>query len=177
MTATERTQFGVADDDETPVKRTALDFLRTMHEQAVAAQARTVTLRDPSRPEFALTCEVPSDLDATEDINTRAAQAAKSQNAPSDVVIGNCMLLARYTRRLSVRGAERGDGETSVFADPEVQDAVGAPNAWRAVRELFIQPGRKYDDGVIARLSRALLTEGGLTRSDGVEVGEQPDPT
>lgn len=175
--ATERDTFGAVDDD-TPVRRSALDFLRSMHEQAKAAQVRTVVLRDPSRPEYALTCEVPSDLDATEDINARAEKAAKSANAPGESVIGNCMLLARYTRRLQVRGQDVcDDHDAAVFADPAVQEAVGAPNAWRAVRETFLLPGNKFDDGVVARLARALLVEGGLTRSDGVEVEQAQDPT
>jgi len=171
-------EFGLA-EDERPSRRTVLDFIRATHEELKSAQIRTITLRDPARPEFELVCEVPTDLDVTVDINERAEKAAKSKNAPSDVVIGNCLLLARFTRQLRVRGEDVNDDPSgSVFADPALQEALGAPNAWRAVRELFIVQGGRYDDGVVNRLARALLLEGGLTRTDGVEVGDgSEDPT
>lgn len=174
MAATER--FGVVDDD-TPARRTILESIRAAHDEMKASKVRTVTLRDPARPEFELVCEVPTDMDVTLDVNTRAEKAAKSANAPAEPVVAACMLLARFTRQLRVRGQDVGDDpDASVFSDPGLQDALGAPNAWRAVRELFLTDGGAFDDGTVNRLALALLTEGGLSRTDGVEVGGQ-DPT
>jgi hypothetical protein len=178
MSATERAdEFGVV--DEAPTRRTALDFIRATHEELKSSEVRTVTLRDPARPEFELVCEVPTDMDDTLDINERAEKTAKSPNAPAEPVVMACMLLARFTRRLRVRGKDVNDDPVgAVFADPALQDALGAPNAWRAVRELFMVKGGKYDDGVVNRLALTLLTEGGLSRTDGVEVQDgAEDPT
>lgn len=179
MSATERAdEFGVVDDDM-PTRRTALDFIRATHQELKSAEVRTVTLRDPARPEFELVCEVPTDMDDTLDINERAEKTAKSPNAPAEPVVAACMLLARFTRRLRVRGQDvNDDPESSVFADPALQEALGVPNAWRAVRELFMVKGGKFDDGVVNRLALALLTEGGLSRTDGVEIQDgTEDPT
>ena len=171
-------EFGIA-EDERPSRRTALDFIRATHDELKAAEVRTVTLRDPARPEFELVCEVPTDMDDTLDINERAAKTAKSPNAPAEAVVAACMLLARFTRRLRVRGQDVNDDPAgAVFADPALQEALSVPNAWRAVRELFMVKGGKFDDGVVNRLALALLTEGGLARTDGVEVQDgAEDPT
>ena len=170
-------EFGIA-EDERPSRRTVLDFIKATHDEKRAAGVRTVTLRDPDRPEFELVCEVPTDMDDTLDINGRAEKTAKSPNAPAEPVVAACMLLARFTRQLRVRGQDvNDDPDGAVFADPALQGSLGVPNAWRAVRELFMVDGGRYDDGVVNRLGLALLTEGGLTRTDGVEVSDGSDPT
>ena len=124
-------------------------------------------------------CDVTVRMDDTLDINERAEKTAKSPNAPAEPVVAACMLLARFTRRLRVRGQDvNDDPESSVFSDPALQEALGVPNAWRAVRELFMVKGGKFDDGVVNRLALALLTEGGLSRTDGVEIQDgTEDPT
>jgi hypothetical protein len=169
-------EFGVA-EDERPSRRTPLDFIREMQAQHKAASARVVKLRDPDRPEFELVCEVPTDLDEQLEVEARAEKAAKSQNAPAEPLIVACMTLARWCRNLRVRGQEVSEGDGSVFADPALQDALQVPNAWRAVRQLFITDGGKFDDAVILRLNGALQRAAGLSRVDSVVVDEESDPT
>lgn len=164
--------------DDTPTRRTALDFIKAMQQEQKAAKVRMVTLRDPERPEFELVCEVPTDLDEQLDVEARAEKAAKNKNAPAEPVVIACMTLARWCRQLRVRGqnlAEESEG--SVFTDSELQDALGVPNAWRAVRQLFITDGDRFDDAVLLRLTSALQRAAGITQFDGVVVSEDDDPT
>lgn len=172
-------EFGAVDDDTegTPTRRTALDFIRAMQEQHKAAKRRTVTLRDPGRPEFQLVCELPLDMDEVTDVEERAAKAAKAANAPADSVIAGCMKLARFTRLIRVNGKSIGDGESSAFADPDLIETLGVPNAWRAVRQLFITDGAQFDDSTIMRLTMALQRHAGLDKVDSVAVDEESDPT
>jgi hypothetical protein len=178
MTATERADtFGVVDDTEDrPVRRTALDFIRDMQAEHKAAKRRTVTLRDSERPEFELVCELPLDMTEVTDLEADAQKAAKAKDAPAEPVIAACMKLARFTRILRVRGQQVGDGDSSAFADPELQDTLGVTRAWRAVRQLFIEDGEQFDDATIIRLTYALQRKAGLDRADTVMVDE-PDPT
>ena len=169
-------EFGIA-EDERPSRRTPLDFIREMQAQHKAAQARVVTLRDPDRPEFELVCAVPTDLNEQLEVESRAEKAAKAKNAPAEPLIVACMTLARWCRNLWVRGQEVSQGDGSVFADPELQEALEVPNAWRAVRQLFIADGGKFDDAVILRLNGALQRAAGLNRVDSVVVDGEPDPT
>lgn len=174
--------FGDIEDDTDiladPPGQSPLDVIRAIQDELKTAAIRTVKLRDPSQPEYELVCEVPTDTSDILRIRKRAEEVAKSPNAPESAVVGTCMILARYTRQLRVRGKDStGDSEGSVFADPKVQKSIGAPNAWRAVRQLFIVPGGGFDDGVTDRMVVALLEKGGLGSDTNVVVDEAQDPT
>ena len=79
--------FGDIDEDAPAPRRTALDFIRDMQAQRKAAAVRTVQLRDTQRPEFVLTCRVPSDMDEMFDLETRAKEAATVEGSPSFEVV------------------------------------------------------------------------------------------
>ena len=165
--------FGDLEEDTPVVGSTLLDIIKSAWEENKAANVRLATLRDPAYPQYALVCEVPTELEVTEDIEARAAKAAQEEGAPPESVIYSCMLLARFARKLSARGKMRGDDKTSVFADPAILEGLEVQRPWQAVRRLFTVPGGKYDDGVTNRLALKLLTEGGLTRTDG-DIVEDP---
>jgi hypothetical protein len=172
--------FGDIDDDaEATPRRTALDFITAMQAEHKASAVRTVPLRDEQRPQFELTCRVPTDLDEILTIEKRAEEAAKQSEAPRSEVISACMSLARFTVKLTVKGLVYPCESGAVFADPTLQESLGTVGAkgaaWRSVRQLFLADGNVFDDGVIMRLNNALIDEAGITRKS-VVVGEQ-DPT
>jgi hypothetical protein len=174
--------FGDIDDDDDALDNPAedssvLDSIKENQARLKAAAVRTVALRDPSQPEYELLCEVPTDGNAIIRLQKRAEEVAESPNAPDAAIVANCMILARYTRQLRVRGRDAtADSSGSVFTDKKLQASIGAPNAWRAVRQLFIVEGGGCDDGVSTRLTNALMAEGGLGRGSSVVVDEA-DPT
>lgn len=171
-----------ADDVARPAPpRTGLDFIKALRAEKKAAAVRLVTLRDTQRPEFELTCRVPTDMDEMYDLEDKAKTHAAEENNPPYEVILAAMGLARFTTVLRCNGlpvSQHDDG--SPFADPALQEAVGTagtPGAsWRTVREVFITDGGVYDDGVIGRLSAAVTDESGMLRNT-VVVGGDQDPT
>lgn len=171
--------FGVVDDDEpdddTAGSDTVLDFIRRTIADNEKAAARTVSLRPVSRPELELVCEVPTNADVIAKLSTQAEKAAAAPNAPAEGVIMNCKMLAKFTRTLRVNGVDApGSGQGSVFAGKQMLAATGAPNAWRAVRQLFKAPGGDYDDITINHLADELMTASGIRSKSAVAVGEDP---
>lgn len=176
MAATERT-FGVVDDDDadTGAEYTGLDFIADMQAAHKAAKARTVVLRDPSRPEFELLCEIPADARDITRVERNATRVAQQDKELSDGTIGNAMMIATFCRQLRVRGKDATPGDGAAFAYPPLQKRLGVASAWRAVRQLFIIDGGGFDDMVIARLSAALL--GTVVTAVAEVVDEESDPT
>lgn len=169
--------FGVVDDepdDDTAASDTVLDFLKDTIDRQRQSAVRLITLRPVVRPEFELVCEVPTNADVIAKLSTQAEKAAEAPNAPAEGVVMNCKMLAKFTRTLRVNGVDApGSGSGSVFAGKQMLAATGAPNAWRAVRELFIRDGA-YDDITIAHLAGELLTASGVKSTSAVSVGEDP---
>jgi len=164
----------IASSGGTAREESALDFLRKTIESQRQASTRTVTLRPVQRPEFELVCEVPADMSVVSALTKQAETAAEAPSAPAEGVIANCKMLARFTRILRVRGQDvPGSGEGSVFASKQLLSAVGAPNAWRAVRETFVRDGG-YDDVTIGHLANELMTASGLKSTSAVSVGQDP---
>ena len=91
---------------------------------------------------------------------------------------GNCLLLARFTRQLRVRGQDVNDDPGHRSSPiPRCKRRLGAERLACGARVVHRQGG-KFDDGVVNRLALALLTEGGLSRTDGVEIQDgTEDPT
>ena len=168
--------FGDIEEEAAPRRRTALDFIREMQAERKAAAIKTVTLRDTQRPEFELTCRLPSDMDEMFDLEQRAREAASADGSPSFEVLLGCMSLARYTTQITVNGLPVSTGEGSAFAHPELLEVLGVAKAWQAVRALFITDGGVYDDGLVGRFSSALSDESGMLRKS-VIVGSADDPT
>ncbi len=164
--------------DAPPRRRTGLDFIRDMQAQRKAAAVRTVKLTDTQRPEFELTCRVPTDLDELLDLDEKATAAAKDPGTPKQEVILNCMTLARLCQVLRIKGVPTSDDPTgSAFADPALHTELGIEGpgaAWRSVRQLFIGDGGQPDDGIIGRFAGALSAESGTTRNT---VIVDKDPT
>lgn len=170
--------FGDVEVDNGPEpRRTALSFIAEMQEAQRKATIRTVTMRDPSRPEFELVCEIPTDMSELIEISEKAERAAKSKGNPNAVVITNCMTLARLTRQIRVKGMDLvEDASGSAFADPELLSTLQAASAWQAVRQLFIAPGGRFDDAVVGRFCARITVEAGLD-GDVVVDDDDENPT
>ena len=168
--------FGDIDEDAPAPRRTALDFIRDMQAQRKAAAVRTVQLRDTQRPEFVLTCRVPSDMDEMFDLETRAKEAATVEGSPSFEVLLGCMSLARYCTQITVNGRPVSTGEGSAFSHPELLETLGVTRGWQAVRQLFITDGGVYDDGLVGRFTSELSEQSGMLRRT-IVVGSDQDPT
>ena len=170
--------FGDVEVNEGPApRRTALSFIAEMQEAQRQATVRTITLRDPSRPEFELVCEIPTDISEMIEIAERAERAAKTKGNPNAAVITNCMTLARLTRQIRVRGVDVAeDADGSAFADQELMSTLQVASAWQAVRQLFIAAGGRYDDAVIGRFCSRITEEAGLDNNV-VVVDEDENPT
>lgn len=150
---------------------TALDFLREMLAERRNAEAKVLRLRDQvSRPEFRLTFRVPTDAGETAEIFKRAEAEESKQDAPPGALIVACMTIARFCVQIEAKGKKMSSGDGSAFADPGLQEALGATSAWVAVRRLF------DDDFAVTRMYQALMREAGLSGSSGVAV-EDSDPT
>ena len=168
--------FGDIEDDAPAPRRTVLDFIAETQKQVKAAAERTVKLRDAQRPEFVLTCRVPSNLDEMFGLEARAKEIAAKDGTPSFEVVLGCLSLATYCTQITFNGLDVSTGEGSAFADRGLMDTLGVTRGWQSVRQLFITDGGVYDDGVIGRFNSALSDESGMLRKS-VIVGGDEDPT
>lgn len=168
--------FGDIEDEAPAPKRTALQYITELRQQAKAASVRSVQLRDSQRPQYVLTCRVPSDMDEMFDLETRAKEESAKDGSPSFEVLLGCMSLARYCTQITVHGLPVSTGEGSAFADRELLENLGVSRGWQAVRELFITDGGVYDDGIVGRFTSTLSEESGMLRKS-VIVGSDEDPT
>lgn len=163
-----------SEDDSDSGDMSALDFIAAKTQELRAAQARSISLRDPRIPWYELVCEVPANARDIERVTRGAAKVSKADRELPEGAVGNAMLLAAFCRRLRVRGQDVTDGDGSVFALPALQERLGVASGWQAVRHMLIVDGGEPDDMLIGRLALRLLRASGV--GDDGDDDDGPDP-